>query len=389
MVSMNRLFALALITIPIVIGVAAAPYSATIESVWAAPEDSWTSKTPMNQARGRLGVVAVNGKIYAIGGDSGIIVGLIGQDRAAGTGLVVNVTEEYDPTTDTWIFKEPMPTARDYFGIVVYNNKIYCIGGMAHNETVGVNEVYDPATDKWETKTPMPISKGWITAHVIGDKIFVVGGGIYDPTTDSWDVKESITPYDGYVSASVGNKIYIIGGFSEDGQYNLNLIYNTETDHLSEGSYPPSTVGAGGAVATVGSDSMPGNVYVLGANTNIRQGEPGNFVRIYNPANDSWSLGASPELSHVFNFGVTSINDELYVIGGLTYDGFEYKPSDANQVYIPSGVIAGEPLNTPEPTVDHSPQDGLEPLLTPLIISTALIVVIGIGLLVYIKKYKR
>jgi hypothetical protein len=31
-------------------------------------EDSWNAKTPMSQARANLGVVAVEGKIYAIGG---------------------------------------------------------------------------------------------------------------------------------------------------------------------------------------------------------------------------------------------------------------------------------------------------------------------------------
>jgi hypothetical protein len=41
-------------------------------------------------------VCAVNGKIYAIGGEGG------GRHKV----------EEYDPATDTWATKTPMPTGR-------------------------------------------------------------------------------------------------------------------------------------------------------------------------------------------------------------------------------------------------------------------------------------
>lgn len=356
---------------------------------------SWVSRASMQQARSGLGVASVNGKIYAIGGStaSGFAPSspahLIITNQRFVDGFV-GTNEEYDPATDTWSYKSSMPTPRIGFATAVFDGKIYCIGGRTSSGSyTGINEVYNPGTDTWETKTPMPISKGWITANVIDEKIFVMGGGVYDPTTDSWDVKESITPYDGYLSASIGNKVYAIGGFSEDGQYNLNRIYNVETDKFSEGSYPPSTVAAGGAVATIGGDLQSGNVYVLGVTSNLRQGEPENFVRIYNPANDSWSLGTSPEFSHVFNFGVTSINGEIYVIGGLTYDGLEYKPSDINQMYTPIGVIADEPSNTPEPTVDNPPEAGWGPLLTPIIILITLAVITAIGLLLYFKKYRR
>ena len=49
-----------------------------------AAEGSWTIKTPMQQARGRLGVAVVNGKIYAIGG------------ALSAGGAVLSTVEEYD-----------------------------------------------------------------------------------------------------------------------------------------------------------------------------------------------------------------------------------------------------------------------------------------------------
>lgn len=142
-------------------------------------EGFWVSKAPVQQARADLGVAVVNGKIYAIGG----VINPPSWNQAVGT------NEEYNPTTDTWTFKKPMPTNRSQFGIAVYQNKIYCIGGSygtvsfvdGHVDrievhAVKVNEVYDPATDTWETKVAMPSARAGVYAQVIGGKIYVLGG---------------------------------------------------------------------------------------------------------------------------------------------------------------------------------------------------------------------
>ena len=56
-------------------------------------ENSWTAKAPMPEAGGGEAAV-VNGKIYVIGGNSNF---------------------EYNPDTDTWTTKKPMPTPRSTF----------------------------------------------------------------------------------------------------------------------------------------------------------------------------------------------------------------------------------------------------------------------------------
>src|SRR4030042_4750905 len=87
-----------------------------------ATENSWMPRAPMHEARAGLGVAAVNGKIYAIGGSTR-------QGSWPYAGGIVATNEEYNPATNTWVFKTPMPTPRMDFGIAVYTNKIYCIGG--------------------------------------------------------------------------------------------------------------------------------------------------------------------------------------------------------------------------------------------------------------------
>jgi N-acetylneuraminic acid mutarotase len=336
-----------------------------------ASEDSWATKAPMQVARSALGVAAVNGKIYAIGGSnqSGFAPSMP-DSTVLGIKHNVDTNEEYDPATNTWTFKKPMPTPRNNFAIAVYQNKIYCIGGYTENGHTGLNEIYDPATDTWETKTSMPTARGWLMANVVDDKIYLIGGypnttlnEVYDPATDTWITK---TPSPkptaftgGYASAVFENKIYVIGGLSEDYSYNLNQIYDTETGTWSFGTSPPSSIDGGAAVATTG-NLAPKQIYVLGAPSALRQGEERNFVRVYDPETDNWTFGADVPTKR-YNFGVAVINDIFYVIGGHTYDfpGF-FAPSAANEQYTPIGYIPEFPSWT----------------ILPLLITTILLIII-------------
>ena len=133
----------------------------------------------------------------------------------------------YDPATDTWTTKSPMPTPRAFFAMTVYQNKIYCIGGNGNNG--GDNpptEVYNPASDSWETKTPMPTPRYDLQANVLDDKIYCIGGvaingatgfnEVYDPTSDKWTTKSPMpTVTDIYSPSTVFNgKIFVFCGFS-------------------------------------------------------------------------------------------------------------------------------------------------------------------------------
>jgi hypothetical protein len=169
-------------------------------------ENSWVEKASMHQARAWLGVGSANGKIYAIGGSTAsgfepatFPYGDINLDHFVGT------NEEYDPTNNTWSYKASMPTSRMAFAIATVQDKIYCIGGrsVAGDMSGGytaVNEVYDPKTNSWETKAPMPIANGWINAQVIDKKIYISdpSGGffVYDPASNTWNSSVP-TPPDG------------------------------------------------------------------------------------------------------------------------------------------------------------------------------------------------
>ena len=72
-------------------------------------ENTWTQKEPMHEARSGIGVAVVNNKIYVIGGTT--FQGM----WPAETGGIVGTNEEYNPTTDTWVFKKANADSKNGF----------------------------------------------------------------------------------------------------------------------------------------------------------------------------------------------------------------------------------------------------------------------------------
>jgi N-acetylneuraminic acid mutarotase len=329
-----------------------------------AAEDSWTTKAPMQQARGGLCVAAVNGKIYAIGGSTAS--GLYPPNLEGG---FVGTNEEYDPATDTWTFKKPMPTSRSDFAIAVYQNKIYCIGGIIGTEKVdvvysrfvptGANEVYDPATDTWEHKAPMPKARMELQANVVNGKIYLIDGSlnqVYDPATDSWaskapmpEVSHSYSVWNP-ISAVVDSTVYVLSEFT-----NQLLIYDTKTDVWSQGATVSLSEGLsdGTAGATTGV-MAPKRVYFIG----IISGNPSSINYAYDPKDNRWTTGTALSTARL-DFGVAVVNDKLYAIGGYTIDDPVYSghvtASTLNEQYTPTGY--GTPDSSYVPQTDSTPPE--------------------------------
>jgi N-acetylneuraminic acid mutarotase len=318
----------------------------------AVAENSWVTKAPLHVARSGLGVAAVDGKIYAIGGSTKH--GRVPSDPIGG---VVGTNEEYDPIADTWVYKSPMPTPRSSFATAVYRGKIYCIGGYLTNGTItGTNEVYDTATDTWENRAPMKTIRTSLEANVASSRIYLIGGYIpafyttqnftatpineaYDPATDSWSTNTPIPiAVNGYASAVIDNKIYVIGGVSYP-EYNFNQIYDSGTDTWSQGSPSPENMAYGPAAATTGINARK-RIYVYSQDYNYP--EPPNVNSVYDPVSGIWTSGALMPTDRV-GFGLAVVNDLLYAIGGSTSSPFdmfwntEVTVHSTNEQYVPIG----------------------------------------------------
>jgi N-acetylneuraminic acid mutarotase len=353
-------------------------------------ENSWTTESAMPQTISGVKAAVVDGKIYVMGG---------------------TFNYEYNPATGNWTAKKPMPTPRiGSFGIAACQNKIYVIGGEDEALSsrgyyfLSTNEVYDPTTDTWETKKPMPTSRRYIEANVVHGKIYVIGGTtyasdnsnhsndtdvneVYDPITDVWETKQpALIAVDNYVSAVVGNKIYIMGGTSDqiyDGslRWVSNQIYDVETDTWSFGASLPNATYFAAACVTTGS-MAPKRIYTIGGGFT----EATNVVNVYDPASDNWTSG-TPMPTKRSSLAVGIVNDIVYAMGGSLgweggdwpFTGYSLGTTDAVEAYTPIGYG----------TIPPKPES--EPFPTSLVIATSgiLVTVVGVGLLVYFKKRKH
>jgi N-acetylneuraminic acid mutarotase len=204
--------------------------------------DSWKELAPMPTPRGSAQAVVVGGKIYVIGGAHANIPGKpmteplwVGVPQ-----IVVGTVEEYDPATNTWRSRAPMPTGRNHFLATVVDGKIYAINGRLGTSFVTMSDVtdlveeYDPATDAWTYKGRSPTRRGDVAGDVYNRKIYVTGGEYeeprgkvtfwafeaYDPKTNSWQVLPHMQiARHRFVAGFVDNEFHVAGGaFQSDGE---------------------------------------------------------------------------------------------------------------------------------------------------------------------------
>lgn len=116
-------------------------------------------------------------------------------------------------------------TPRWYPAFAVADGKLFVMGGWDEGRNVlGVNEAYDPATNSWSTKAPMPVPVRGAAAASIDGKIYVAGGAgivnpyectlqVYDAATDSWTIGTSLTtPRDLVTGFALDGKFHVLAG---------------------------------------------------------------------------------------------------------------------------------------------------------------------------------
>jgi N-acetylneuraminic acid mutarotase len=171
----------------------------------------------------------VNGKIYLISGSTV-------SEYTNGT-----FNKVYDPETDTWTTKTPMPAAASGAS-TVFDGKIYFVGGCFSEQAIDListTQVYDPETDAWSIGTTSPTffmtgsaeatlgllapkriyifdEPYGVTAFTPNDPLYKTQ--VYDPEENSW-VPGATMPSDrkGFGVAVLNDTFYVIGGYIKTG----------------------------------------------------------------------------------------------------------------------------------------------------------------------------
>jgi N-acetylneuraminic acid mutarotase len=196
--------------------------------------DDWRRLAPMPSRRGAAAAAAVNGRLYVVGG-AGLAPGSdepgLRPDRAH---RVLGTVEEYDPESNSWRARGPMPTPRNHHAVAAVGRRIYAIGGRigAAFITVASNtdvvEEYDPSADAWgPIRARMPTPRSAIAWGVHEGRIYIAGGefqdarmmatyrGVeaYEPATNRWSVMPPMpVPRHGLAGAVVGDRLHLVSG---------------------------------------------------------------------------------------------------------------------------------------------------------------------------------
>lgn len=280
----------------------------------------WASKAPIPTARFGAASGVINGKLYVAGGCC-LTFGF--------PFTRFNVLEVYDPITNSWATKSPMPHAVYAAAAGVINGRLFVVGGQAdptNGNVISDLQIYDPASDTWTTGAPLPEPIAAANAGVVNGKLYLAGGItptvsgeintvlVYDPAVNSWTILSPMLSAREFAGTAVINGIlYVVGGFAPLNPFTgiqVNTVdsYNPATDTWTSLASMPT------ARYQLAAGVINGKIYAAGGtdNTNTL-----TTVESYDPVANTWTTAASM-LTAAYGPNAGVINNTFILAGGNT-----------------------------------------------------------------------
>ena len=192
---------------------------------WSIEGGVWQSEAAMPAAKADFDLVALDGKLYAIGGQ-----------RDAGEVFV------FDPQARHWDVRDtPDGVTRRAAATVAFDGRVYVIGGFEDGRALDRVDVFDPQSGEWSAATPLPQARGGLAVAQDGERIHVFGGRGADNTTldlhTSWAPGEAgwreeaalPSPRTNAAAAALQGALYLVGGGSGGGFFSpFTAVDNTD-----------------------------------------------------------------------------------------------------------------------------------------------------------------
>ena len=305
---------------------------------------TWTRKSSLPVAIAEVGVSQVDGKIYVVGGNE-----QVGENPPTGA---TTFHMMYDPATDSWHERSPLPRPLSHIGVTELGGKLYAMGGLTDNVHIGPQNlalVYDPKTDRWNELPPLSSPRGSLGVVAFDNKIHIFGGRssekvvrvslpdapemfagigtvttheIYDPARCIWSQGKPLPgpPRDHMGIAVLDGKIHVFGGRINDFSDLLDRhdVYDPREDTWKSAAPLPRPRSAGaytvlnGLIIYAGGECKPrGQPFVSNAFED---------VTAYDPKTDTWiTLSPLPQARHAF--GAATVKGVAYFVGGALVCG--------------------------------------------------------------------
>jgi N-acetylneuraminic acid mutarotase len=320
---------------------------------------SWRSEVPLPVAMAEVGVAALDGIIYVAGGTEEHQ----GQEPKWDSSLFM----AFDPQTKTWRKLASMPKGLSHVGLAALDGKVYAAGGFTGIVHMGPQAgvyAYDPKTNEWAVLPDLSSPRGSVALVALNGKLHAIGGRqadkiiplpmppgapklfetrgtvtlhqIFDPVAKQWSTGAPLPGpgRDHMGIAVIGNRIHVFGGRVADTDDNLarHDVYDAAKDVWTSAAPLPVARSAGAAAVSNGKILYAGGECKPGGQAFTPNAY--DDVTAYDPANDSWSvLPSLPSARH--GFGGANIGDRAYVVagapvcgGGASPEMLSYGPTD-------------------------------------------------------------
>ena len=305
------------------------PSLAQIHSPSASSQASWTTISTTNDPteRHENGFIAYDGKLYLIGGRG------------------VKPVQIFDPSTNSWTNGSSPPFQMHHFQAVLFNDLIYVVGaytGACCDSESGLTNVwtYSPNTNQWVQRHEIPADRrrGSTGAVVYNDKIYIVGGiegghgtpataynwfDEYDPSSGQWKVLPNAPRVRDHFHAVLHNgKMYLTGGrdsshpsVTQDTVDEID-VYNFVTGLWSTLPSSKDVPTPRGGTASV---LYQGEILVIGGET-AGQDLAHKATEVFDPISESWSTFSDLVVGR-HGTQATVLNGAVYIAAGAAEKG--------------------------------------------------------------------